>query len=54
MNRTELKNIAGISSNVSAKMRKDESISMESLYKICVALDCGIGDIVEFVSNEND
>ena len=35
MNRTELKDAAGISFNVLAKMGKNEFISMESLYKIC-------------------
>lgn len=34
MNRTELKDAAGISFNVLAKMGKNEFISMESLYKI--------------------
>ncbi len=48
MNRTDLKDASGISFNVLAKMGKNEDISMESLYKICVALDCDIGDIVEF------
>ena len=54
MNRTDLRNASGISFNVLAKMGKHEAISMESLYKICTALDCGIGDVVEFVNNEND
>ena len=36
------------------KMGKNEAISMESLYKICAALNCGIGDIVEFINDEND
>ena len=54
MSRTNLKNISGISFNVLAKLGKNEAISMESLYKICAALGCGIGDIVEFVNNEND
>ena len=44
MNRTDLKDASGISFNVLAKMGKNEAISMESLYKICAALDCGIGD----------
>lgn len=48
MNRTELKNMAGISFNVLAKMGKGEPISMESLYKICKVLKCNIGDIMEF------
>ena len=35
MNRTELKDSSGISFNVLAKMGKNESVSMESLMKIC-------------------
>lgn len=53
MNRTDLKDASGISFNVLAKMGKNEAISMESLYKICAALDCGIGDIVEFINDES-
>lgn len=48
MNRTELKDAAGISFNVLAKMGKNEFISMESLYKICSTLRCNISDIVDF------
>ena len=48
MNRTDLKEPAGISFNVLAKMGKSEFISMESLYKICLTLDCNIGDVIEF------
>ena len=48
MNRTELKEAAGISFNVLAKMGKSEFISMESLYKICHTLNCDIGDVIEF------
>ena len=47
MNRTELKEASGISFNVLARMGKDESISFESMEKICSALGCDIGDIVE-------
>ena len=49
MKRTELKDAVGISFNVLAKMGKNEFVSMESLYKICVALDCGIDEIMEFI-----
>ena len=48
MNRTELKDAAGISFNVLAKMGKNEFISMESLYKICSTLQCNISDVVDF------
>ena len=53
MNRTDLKEIAGISFNVLAKMGKGEFISMESLYKICLSLNCNIGDIIEFTGVES-
>lgn len=47
MNRTDLKNISGISFNVVAKMGKCETVSMESILKICSALDVDISDIME-------
>lgn len=53
MNRTELKEAAGISFNVLAKMGKNEFISMESLFKICVALECDVGDVMEFRNGNN-
>lgn len=49
LKRTDLKELCGISSNVLAKLGKDESISMESLEKICNALNCNIDDVVFFV-----
>lgn len=53
MNRTELKEAAGISFNVLAKMGKNEFISMESLHKICLTLNCNIGDVIEFTKEEH-
>ncbi len=47
MNRTDLKNAAGISFNVLAKMGKGETISMESMLKVCKALDCDISDVIQ-------
>ena len=49
MNRTDLKDASGISFNVLAKMGKNEFVSMKSLSKICAALDCNIGDIVDII-----
>ena len=34
------------------RLKKDEYISMESIEKICVALDCGVDDILEFIGHE--
>ena len=47
MNKTDLKDKAGISFNVLAKMGKGEPVVMESLAKIATALNCGLDDIVE-------
>ena len=53
MNRTELKEAAGVSFNVMARMSKNETISFESIEKICKALNCNIGDIVEIIQEDN-
>lgn len=45
--KTELKTLAGVSTNVIAKLGKNNPVSMETLAKICAALNCGIDDIVE-------
>ena len=52
MNRTALKEAAGISFNVMEKMGKGESISMESMLKICNALDCDISSVMEIEKAE--
>lgn len=42
MNRTELKDASGISFNMPAKMGRNEFVSMESLHKICLTLQCDV------------
>lgn len=49
MKKRELCSKAGISSATLAKMAKGESITTESLLKICVALNCETSDIMEIV-----
>lgn len=44
-NRTDLIRMAGISTNILAKLGKGEFISMDSMQKICKALDCDVGDV---------
>ena len=46
MKKGDLISVAGISSNIVAKMGRNEYVSMESLEKICQSLNCDIGDIV--------
>lgn len=51
MKKTDLISVANISANILAKMNKGENISMDSLQKICKALECDVGDIVTFEDN---
>lgn len=44
--KSDLISIAGISSNVLAKLGKNEYVSMESLEKICIGLGCDVGEIL--------
>ena len=47
MTKTEMRKRAGISTNVLAKLGKNETVSMETLARIASAMDCDLEDIVE-------
>lgn len=49
--KTQMRQQAGISTNMLAKMGKNEPVSMETLAKISTALECGLDDIVEISIN---
>jgi putative transcriptional regulator len=51
--KTELRKMSGISPNTLTKLSKHEFVSMEVMVKICRALDCDFGDIVELVKDPN-
>jgi len=48
--KTEMRIQSGISTNMLAKMGKDEPVSIETLAKISTALKCGLDDIVEITA----
>lgn len=50
MSKTEMRKKAGISTNILAKLGRNEMVSMETLCKIINVLQCGVDDIVEFTS----
>ena len=47
----QLKDMAGVSANIITRLKRDEYISIESIEKICKALQCGVDDILEFVGS---
>ena len=52
MKKSDLRKNAGISSSSLAKLGKDENVTTEVLMKICNELQCDVGDIMEFVSED--
>ena len=40
---------AGVSANIITRLKNDQYISMESVERLCTALNCGVDDILEFV-----
>ena len=53
MKKIELMQKANISSNVLARMGKEEPVSLESIGKICSLFDCRVDDILEFVPEKD-
>lgn len=49
MSNSSLAEKAGFSANIITRLKKDEYVSLESIEKICVALDCKVDDILEFI-----
>ena len=49
MSTAQLRNRAGVSANIITRLKKDEYISLESIERICTAMDCGVDEILEFI-----
>lgn len=52
--KTELSEKANISMTSIAKLGRNENVNTEILNKICVALNCDVSDIMEFVPDQTD
>lgn len=52
MKKKDLQAASGISSGAITKMGRGQDVTTTVLEKICKALDCNIGDIMEFVNDE--
>lgn len=49
LKKKDLAEMAGISDYTITKMGKGENVAVETLGKICFALDCKLDDIMEFI-----
>ena len=52
MYKKDLRAAAGLSTNVIAKMGRNENVSTEVLVKICSVLQCDISDIMEIIPEQ--
>ena len=53
MKRKDLKEQAEVSQNVMARLSKNQAVNMDTMAKICKALKCDIGDVMEFIPEED-
>ena len=53
MNKTQLRKVAGLSTNIIARLSKNESVSMDTLLRICKALHCNVGDVVDVIEESD-
>lgn len=49
---SELTEKAGFSPNILTRLRRDQYVSLDSIEKICLALNCKVDDILEFVQDD--
>jgi DNA-binding Xre family transcriptional regulator len=49
MNKTQLRDATHISSSTMAKLSSNQPVALPVLEKICIELECNIGDIMDFV-----
>lgn len=54
MRKEDLRIVAGLTTNMIANMGKNKGISMETLAKICDALQCDIKDVIELTEDISD
>lgn len=43
---------SGFSANIITRLKQDKYVSLDSIEKICYALNCGVDDILEFIPDE--
>lgn len=52
MKKKDLREAANISPSLIAKMGRNENVTTEVLSRICAALKCDVGDIMEMIPDE--
>lgn len=53
MTTAQLQQQAGFSANIITRVKRNGYISLDTIESICRTLECGVDDILEFVSESN-
>ncbi len=54
MKKKDLRALTGVSTTTMSRLAKDENVGTEILARICAALNCDVGDIMEFVPENKE
>ena len=54
LKKTEFAKEVGISGNTLAKLSKNDTVSMDSIVRICRYLKCDVGDIMEVLPEDDN
>ena len=54
MTNAELMEKGGFSANIITRLKRDQYVALDSIERICYALNCGVDDILEFIPDEKE
>lgn len=54
MTKPQLRKAANISPSTFTKLNKNELVAMDVLIRICKALDCDFGDVIEVIKEDDE
>ena len=52
MTNAELMEKGGFSANIITRLKRNNYVALDSIERICCALDCGVDDILEFIPDK--
>lgn len=53
LKKSDVRKLANISASTFSKMNKNEYVALDVIVRLCKALDCDIGDVIEVVKENN-
>ena len=54
MTNAELIDKGGFSANIITRFKRNNYVALDSIERICYALNCGVDDILEFIPDEKE